>query len=161
MKIGIYPTVDFAFKRIFGSPENAVALIGLLNAILRLQSRITAVTLENPFNYQDFPTDKVSILDVRATDESGNIYNIEMQLSVNNTLLKRMAYYGAVLFSRQLKEGDKYDQLKPVFSIVLVDGVIIKNSDEIHHNFMFIDRKTGIGLENIIQLHTLEFNKYN
>ena len=34
MPLGIKPTVDFAFKRIFGSPENASVLIGLLNAIL-------------------------------------------------------------------------------------------------------------------------------
>jgi hypothetical protein len=30
MLLGIPPTVDFAFKKIFGSPENSAALIGLL-----------------------------------------------------------------------------------------------------------------------------------
>ena len=34
--IGIRPTNDFAFKKTFGSPENKVALISLLNAILTL-----------------------------------------------------------------------------------------------------------------------------
>ena len=29
MPLGIYAFVDFAFKKIFGSPENSVALIGL------------------------------------------------------------------------------------------------------------------------------------
>jgi len=32
--LGIKAFVDFAFKKIFGSPENSAALIGLLNAIL-------------------------------------------------------------------------------------------------------------------------------
>jgi hypothetical protein len=32
--IGIRPINDFAFKKTFGSPENKVALISLLNAIL-------------------------------------------------------------------------------------------------------------------------------
>ena len=51
MALGIKPTVDFAFKKIFGSPENVRALIGLLNAILRLPSPITDVEILNPFNY--------------------------------------------------------------------------------------------------------------
>ena len=37
--------VDFAFKKIFGSPENSAALIGLLNAILELEHPITDVTI--------------------------------------------------------------------------------------------------------------------
>jgi hypothetical protein len=40
MPLGIKPIVDFAFKKIFGSPENVPVLIGLLNAILRLPSPI-------------------------------------------------------------------------------------------------------------------------
>ena len=34
--IGIRPTNDFAFKKTFGSPENKLALVSLLNAILTL-----------------------------------------------------------------------------------------------------------------------------
>jgi hypothetical protein len=36
MLLGIKPTVDFVFKKVFGSPENISVLIGLLNAILKL-----------------------------------------------------------------------------------------------------------------------------
>jgi hypothetical protein len=36
MPIGIRPINDFAFKKIFGSPENRNVLISLLNAILEL-----------------------------------------------------------------------------------------------------------------------------
>ncbi|MGO8752209.1 MAG: PD-(D/E)XK nuclease family transposase, partial [Thermoguttaceae bacterium] len=47
MPLGIRPTNDFAFKKIFGTAENRVALISLLNAILKLKSPIVEVTLEN------------------------------------------------------------------------------------------------------------------
>jgi hypothetical protein len=60
MPLGIKPTVDFAFKRIFGSPENVPVLIGLLNAILRLPSPIVHAVILNPFSYQDFASDKLS-----------------------------------------------------------------------------------------------------
>ncbi len=48
MPIGIKPTVDFAFKKIFGSPENVQSLMGLLNAILDLPQPIAHVTILNP-----------------------------------------------------------------------------------------------------------------
>ena len=64
MLLGIRPINDFAFKKTFGTPENRVALISLLNAILEPKSPIVNVTLENPFNPQDFKEDKLSILDI-------------------------------------------------------------------------------------------------
>ncbi|GAA5505716.1 hypothetical protein Rcae01_01162 [Novipirellula caenicola] len=52
MPLGIRPTVDFAFKKIFGSPQNSAALIGLLNAILDFEHPVVAVEILNPFSYQ-------------------------------------------------------------------------------------------------------------
>ena len=60
MPLGIRPINDFAFKKTFGTAENRIALISLLNAILRPKSPIVEVTLENPFNLQDFQDDKLS-----------------------------------------------------------------------------------------------------
>ncbi|MCC7334380.1 MAG: PD-(D/E)XK nuclease family transposase [Pirellulaceae bacterium] len=62
MPLGIKPTVDFAFKKIFGSPQNSAALIGLLNAILELKESIVAVEVLNPFNYQEFAESKLIVL---------------------------------------------------------------------------------------------------
>ena len=76
MPLGIRPINDFAFKKIFGTPENRGALISLLNAILVPKSPIVEVTVENPFNMQDFEDDKLSILDIKAVDGSGAIYDI-------------------------------------------------------------------------------------
>ena len=50
MPLGINPLVDFAFKMIFGTPENRDCLINLLNATLRPKEPIVEVTLDNPFN---------------------------------------------------------------------------------------------------------------
>lgn len=78
MPLGIRPTIDMAFKKTFGTPENKLCLISLLNSILDLESPITDVTIENPYNLQDFESDKLSILDVKAVDQSGTIYDIEI-----------------------------------------------------------------------------------
>ena len=48
--LGISPTNDFAYKKVFGSQANEMALLSLLNAILDLPRRIASVTIQNPFN---------------------------------------------------------------------------------------------------------------
>ncbi len=45
MALGIKPTVDFAFEKIFGCPDHVGPLIGLLNAVLELTSPIADVEI--------------------------------------------------------------------------------------------------------------------
>jgi len=78
MPLGINPTVDFAFKKIFGSPENAPVLIRLLNAILDFPCPIAHVEILNPFSYQDFAEEKLVVLDIRARDSAGRWLNVEI-----------------------------------------------------------------------------------
>jgi hypothetical protein len=58
------PTVDFIFKRVFGSEQGKPALISLLNAILNFE--IVSVTLENPELTKDALLEKGARLDVFA-----------------------------------------------------------------------------------------------
>ncbi len=52
MLLGIDPKVDYAFKRLFGVPQNRDLLIDLLHAILRPApgEHITEIEILNPFN---------------------------------------------------------------------------------------------------------------
>jgi len=159
--IGIRPTNDFAFKKTFGSPENKVALISLLNAILTLPVPIVDVTIENPFNLQDFHDDKLSILDIRAVDQRGAIYDVEMQLSPHSGLVKRIVFYGCEVYAGQLKAGDDYSELKPVYSICLLLGQLWGDSPKVHHAFRLVDRDSGRLLEETLEIHTLELGWYN
>ena len=104
--LGISPTNDFAYKKVFGSQANELVLFRLLNAILNLPRRISTVTIENPFNYQDFYEDKLSVLDIKAVDEAGAIFDIEMQLEAHLGLIQRIVFYGCELYSGQMKTGD-------------------------------------------------------
>ena len=159
--IGIRPTNDFAFKKTFGSQGNTLALISLLNAILNLRVPIVEVTIQNPFNPQDFHDDKLSVLDIRAVDQHGAIYDIEMQLSASPGLTKRIVFYGCEVYAGQLRAGDEYDELKPVYSICLLDGRLWADSTRVHHAFRLTDRDTGRCLTDTLEVHTLEFGLYN
>ena len=159
--IGIRPTNDFAFKKTFGSPQNKLALISLLNAILGLPQPIVNVTIENPYNQQDFVDDKLSILDIKAIDQSGAIYDIEMQLSIFAGLIQRIVFYGCEIYAGQLRSGDDYSELKPAFSICILEGMLWKDSAKVHHAFQFTDRETGRILGNTLEIHTLELGRYH
>ncbi len=161
MPIGIRPINDFAFKKIFGSPENKLALISLLNAILNLPTPIIDVTIENPYNLQDFKDDKLSILDVKAVDQSGVIYDIEMQLTIFSGLIQRIVFYGCEIYAGQLKAGVDYHQLRPAYSICLLDGILWNDSKKVHHMFQFTDQESGRTLNNTLEIHTLELGRYD
>ena len=143
MPIGIRPINDFAYKKIFGSPENKLILISLLNAILNLSNPIIDVTIVNPYNLQDFKDDKLSILDIKAVDQDGAIYDIEMQLSIFSGLIKRIVFYGCEIFAGQLKAGDDYSKLKPVYSICLLEKKLWDDSPKVHHAYRLKDALSG------------------
>lgn len=161
MSLGIKPIVDFAFKKIFGSPENSQALIGLLNAILELPQPITEVEILNPFNYQEFAEDKLIVLDVRARDAVGRNLNIEMQVSVYEGLLQRLTYYACSLYVDQLVAGENYGTLRPAISICLLNKVLFRDTTQPHHGFRMLDSASGRLLENSVEVHTVELTKYN
>jgi hypothetical protein len=79
---GIDPKVDYVFKRIFGSAPSAPILLRFLDAVLQPPpaERIVSLEIRDPFNPKETPDDKLSIVDVKARDERGRLYNIEMQM---------------------------------------------------------------------------------
>jgi predicted transposase/invertase (TIGR01784 family) len=161
MPLGIRPINDFAFKKTFGTPENRPALISLLNAILRPTPPIVGVTLENPFNLQDFEDDKLSVLDVKAVDGDGAIYDIEMQLDIFAGLVQRIVFYGCELYAGQLNAGEGYAVLHPVYSICLINGILWRDATQVHHAFRLTDEQSGRVLRGTLEIHTLELGRYN
>ena len=136
-------------------------LISLLNAILKLPCRIASVTIQNPFNYQDFYEDKLSVLDIKAVDEAGAIYDIEMQIDAHVGLIQRLVFYGCELYAGQMRSGDNYSDLKPVFAICLLEGVLWPDSRRVHHAFRLVDQETNRVLRDTIEFHILEMGWYN
>ena len=75
-------TTDIAFKKVFGSEQHKDILIGFLNAVLDLQGdkSIREVTLKNPWQAPDIPILKETILDIKAVDNRGVSFIVEMQV---------------------------------------------------------------------------------
>ena len=121
MKHRIDPKIDCVFKALLGSVENRNLLVHFLNAILTsdLTAPITEVEILNPYNDKEFLDDKLSVVDVKAKDSAGRLYQIEIQLLTYRHLPERMVYTWCDIVSQQLQSGNDYSLLKPVYSIWL------------------------------------------
>lgn len=102
----ISPRVDIAFKKIFGVEENKDLLISLINSIVSTQDQITDVTLLNPYNAKSFKTDKLSILDVKAKGADGKRFNIEIQITVIENLVKPYVITSELTLAYQTMAAD-------------------------------------------------------
>ena len=159
MAIGIDPLVDFAAKRLLGSPEHSRITLHFLNSVLRFTNRILEVTILNPINMKEFEVDKLSILDIRAMDSVGRRYNIEVQTTRPLGLPKRLTYYAAKQLVEQLGEGDHYADLNPSISICLLDAIMFPVEPELHQAFA-LRTASGLSLTDCLQVHVIELPKY-
>ena len=159
MAIGIDPLVDFAAKRVLGSPEHSMITLHFLNSVLGFTDPIVDVTILNPINLKDFDVDKLSILDIKATDNRGRRYNIEVQTTRPLGLPKRLTYYAAKLLIEQLGESDQYADLKPSISICLLDAIMFRDEKALQHAFQ-LRTTSGLSLTDCLQVRVFELPKY-
>lgn len=95
------PKVDFAFKKLFGSEENKCILISFINSIISEENQIKNIELKNPYNISNYRKGKMTILDIKAVDEKGIWYDIEMQIAEQGYYDKRALYYWSKVYSDQ------------------------------------------------------------
>ncbi len=120
---------DIAFRKIFGNETKTQILISFLNAVLQLEGtkQIVWVEILNPYQLPRMAGSKTTILDVRAKDESGNFYIVEMQVTDKKGLDKRITFYSARGYASQLDASENYYQLKPVIFIGILDFEYLQN----------------------------------
>lgn len=159
---GINLRNDIIFKYVFASADSESILISLLNAIFTHsgQPLITAITYLNPFNIKESLDEKSTVLDIKATDEDGRMYNIEMQVKKEPQFIERIIYYNARLFSGQLKKGETYNSLKKTISIAITDFNLFPDENDYHNIFRLLNVKTHKELSGIMEYHFLELPKY-
>ena len=159
---GIDPKVDIAFKRVFGSPPWRHLTIALIDAVLQPAPWQHLVDLEllNPYTELMTLDDKLSILDIKARDDQGRLYNVEMQMVASASLSQRFLYYWSLLYDSQLVRGDDYSQLRPTISICFVNGSVFSDTGNYHHRFRLRDPTDTLVLTDDLDIHVLELVKF-
>jgi predicted transposase/invertase (TIGR01784 family) len=152
------PKSDLVFKKIFGHhPE---LLKSFLNAILPLPAdciieSLVYIPTESATEISAF---KYSIVDVRCLDNHGRYFIVEMQIEWTKDFMQRMVYNAAATYVHQLKKGEPYRNLSPVYGVALINDTFEKSPDWFHHFQMAKAGDESSRLENI-QLVLIELPK--
>jgi predicted transposase/invertase (TIGR01784 family) len=141
-----------------GSPEHSGITIHFLNSILEGQPKITQVKFQNPFLDKESDDDKLSVLDILATDEHGRQLNIEMQTSLPAGMSQRLTYYVAALYVGPLSEGQRYSRLRPAISICVLSQAMFSVPSALHLDFRLREASTHLTLTDDLQIHLLQLN---
>ena len=161
MRHPIDPKVDCVFKALLGAESNRTLLVHFLNSVLAgaLPEPISEVTILNPYNEREFLDDKLSVVDVKACDQAGSQYQIEIQLLTHRDLLARILYGWADLYSSQLQSGMDYGVLRPTYAIWLLDEALLTDQPEYAHCYRLRDDQGRIFLDHG-GIWLLELSKY-
>jgi len=161
MRHPIDPKIDCVFKALLGSESNRALLIHFLNAILGadLGAPITSVEILNPYNEREFLDDKLSVVDVKARDSAGRLFQIEIQLLSHPDLPARILYGWADLYSAQLQDGEPYEDLRPTYAIWLLGQTLRPGLCEWFYRFRLRDDQ-GRELLDHGGLYLLELSKF-
>ena len=162
MGSGIDPKVDYAFKRVFGSEDSRAVLRHLLNAVLKdwLPRPMREVWIMNPFSHKDAIDDRLAILDIKACDEEGREYLVEMQLYSHAAFPERLLFYGARHYSQQLSEGQDYTQLRPIIVVCFANEVLFPDAPGYHGRYELVDLRQGVRFSDHLTLHVIELPKF-
>ena len=147
-------TNDMAFRKIFGNDNKKKSLISFLNAVINLPNneKIVDVEIINPYQLGKLSEGKSTIVDVKAKDENGNVFIVEMQVAEMDYFNKRILYYTSQSYVSQLDKGVQYNKLKPVYFIGILEFEIGQNKNYFsRHKVLDVETQ-----EHIIQ--DVEFN---
>ena len=137
---------DWAAKRILRQKANFGVLEGLVTVLLNEPVQIVEL-LESESN-QDYANDKFNRVDIKAKNSKGEIIIVEIQLTRQLYYLERILYGVSKAITEHIELGDKYDQVKKVYSINILYFDLGKGKDYLYHGTtMFRGVHTGDLLE--------------
>jgi predicted transposase/invertase (TIGR01784 family) len=152
---------DIAFRKIFGNENKKEVLISFLNAVLDFKEKhkIIDVTILNPYQLPKFRDGKATIIDVKAKDQSGREFIVEMQVADALGFSKRVLYYTSQGYISQIDRGEFYDKLNPTIFVGILDFEISKNPKYICRH-RILDVETGEQIMEDMEFNFIELPKF-
>lgn len=153
---------DYFIRYLFSHKGNENIALNFINAVFKDLDFETfnKVEILNPFNIAENYDEKESIVDIKATTETGITVLIEIQARGNENFIKRTLYYWAYNYSSNLNRGSIYDELKAVVSINITN-FILTDENKVHSCYVLKELNNNKILTDHCQLHFIELPKFN
>jgi predicted transposase/invertase (TIGR01784 family) len=104
---------------------------GLISVLVK--DKVTIVELLDTESNKETRDDKYNRVDIKARNSKGEIILVEIQQTRERDYLQRMLYGVAKTITEHIDLGDKYNQVKKVYSISIVYFDLGKGSDYVYH----------------------------
>ncbi|MDO5555044.1 MAG: Rpn family recombination-promoting nuclease/putative transposase, partial [Planctomycetia bacterium] len=143
MSVKLSVSDDGLFRAIFGHESSTHFLTGLVNAVLRNAGDppVRALEIKNPFQLKDLANQKEPVLDIKAQDDRGHWFDVEIQVVMHENFRERILYYWSRTYSQELQQGTDYYDLRPVFGIIFTKFPIWPKQPEILYDAFQIGSK--------------------
>lgn len=155
------PKADLTFKKVFGQHPDLV--MSLLNALLPLKKgeEITEIEYLPSDLVPENPLRKYSIVDVRCKDKKGRQFLVEMQMIWSPEFYQRVLFNASKAYVRQLKTGETYELLQPIYSLNLVNEVFEPELEGYYHHYELVHVEHSEKVIEGLQLIFVELPKFN
>ena len=127
----LYIRFDWAIKHILRDKANFDILEGLISVLLGEEVKIEEL-LESESN-QDNDRDKFNRVDIKAKNSKGHIIIVEVQLTRQLYYLERILFGACKAITEHINIGDKYGQVKKVYSISILYCDYGQGDDYVYH----------------------------
>jgi len=156
------PKNDLAFKKIFGNENKKEILISFLNSVLDFKDEktIVSVTLDNPYQLPDIKELKETILDIKATNQNGDKFIVEMQKKDLSNFDKRSLYYTSKAYVSQIEKGEEIINLKKIYYIAILNFNMFDNKSYISRHLIINQETTTQDLKDF-EFTFIELKKFN
>ena len=154
------PKLDVIFQALFGEVGNERITKKFLEAIL--DRKLEEVDLSgNIVLRREKLEDKMGVLDVLVKINKNEYCNVEMQLIEKDKLLERILYYWARIYTKNLKSGNDYINLRKTIEVLIVNFEIKELKElEYHSKWKIIEEKNRkLILTEDLELHIIEIPK--
>ena len=135
------PKADLTFQKIFGEHPNLV--MSLLNALLPLPKgqEIKDIEYMSPERVPRTSIGKNSIVDVFCKTKDGRQFIVEMQMYWSTNFKDRVLFNPAKVYVDQLEHAEDFTDLRPVYSLNLVNENFEKGVPEFIHYYRMVHEK--------------------
>lgn len=130
-KTGNYIRFDWAMKHMLRDKANFGILEGLISVLLKENITIEEI-LESESN-QNSDTEKFNRVDIKAKNSKGHLIIVEVQLTRQLYYLQRILYGASKAITEHINIGEKYDQVRKVYSISILYCDYGQGEDYVYH----------------------------
>lgn len=151
------PKVDYCFKELLAYSEIRK---GFIAAILNKDpEEIAETTLMPTILSKDTEDGKYGILDVRVRMKNGSQMDLEMQVALFEFWNNRVIFYLSKMYAEQVKEGDKYKNLKPCIQVSILNFNLFHEDRTCFREIAFCDLTTKQKYTDLLEIYVLELKK--